>query len=607
MSLADLFNISRTVRRDKARDQDLLPATTSNSRVATRLCNICYAQPAAYNCPRCNIPFCSLLCFRRREHQECSAAFSSSEVGLAAGWSDLTAQDRERGKVADILHRLEEGEKESRQREEDALQSDSEEDDDLDESVRLRADVTAEQIESASDEALLAMLTPKERQRFLNALKSQQSAARFMERLDRKAHQRMQQESQGTQQGTLTTTSIPLNEAIAPKQRARMAWKSTPWFERPEACPPISGRPKRQISAFTGALEKVLVARATLATSKDAPAPVDLSYNLCTLVMAYAYTLRRMDITSLSGLTEPLTGRRTCLTSTEPVLNTKPAHDAKASCSSLHDSYDDDEPPPLEDDDPVNVRTTGSVSAATPEAQLVDRAELAQETFDKLASLLPFLFPQPTRTPNSSLPSASGRDPSKVVLLSLEDASMWLLSRLSLDSEVGQGGSDALLLQLLKDLSQILAGEQLVPTFSEDDEVEPKYLLASMLSSLPPQQAYAAAQTPLLLNAIADLSFFLEDLADLAASPSSALPRVLTKSKSVTLALRKLCFYLGNAILGDDTPAGRRSFKRTRLQLRQETQIHIDGLKQRIDAMDRADKLASAVSMLNRDESKRSP
>lgn len=594
MSLSDLLNISRTVRRDKAREQDLLPTPTSSSAAVTaRLCNICFTRPATYNCPRCNIPYCSLACFRRSEHQDCSTAFSSSAIRLHSGSDEVAVEDDHRNKVVNILGRLEKDEKEAKMR-----QQQEEEDSDEDEDAGLRVEVTREQIEEASTDALLAMLTPKERKKFMDAVKTPKSAAHLMQRLDRKADRRPRLEPSASPPGVLIVPQSP-DEHCPRKQAAKRDWQSTPWFETADASPNFSSRPSADDSAFAATMERILEAGSNKLSIKDGPAAVNLLYNLCATLMAYTYTLRHLDIPSLS---ERLRGKEEA----SLIPFAAPLHEKQL----LFHPYkqddkqddDDDEPPPLEPDDPISIQqvetpqppTAGIAPTSSSTSPSLEDLTIAEEALNELGRLVPFLFLQPPPTAKGSRSFADSKDASKVVLTSLDDVSMWLLSRLALDLEVGPGGADALDLQLSEDLIRLLTSEQFVPSFSNDEEAEAKFRLASKFTSLPPQQEFAAAQTPLLLNAVADLYFFLGDVAALVAAPSSPLSHLRDRSKSIKLAQRKLCFYFCSAVLGN---------QRASTNLGQELHHHVESLRRRIDATEQADKLAAAVSLLNQDDS----
>lgn len=495
------------------------------------------------------------------------------------------------------MDRLEKGEKSIRQRQEDEQEEEDsdEEGEDIDQAASLKASITADQIEAASTDELLAMLTPKEKQRFLDAVKSPKTAAQLMQRMDRKADRLAEAGTSAMQQGVLIAELSPLDQT-PPQPAVKRAWQSTIWFERQDACPDFSEHRQDQASAWVATLEKILQGQGAASSKAGSLNPVNLVYNLCTVLMAYAYTLRHLDVASLSGLTKaPSANKATQAASTASAPSPGSRHLASSLFKSLQSTDDDDEPPPLEPDEPIEDTDIAfpappdSVSTS-PKATVNADPSIAAAALDKLDHLVPFLLTQPTPTKKATHHSQSSHDSSKLVLTSLQDASMWLLSRLSLESEVGESGVDAINLQLLQDLARLLAGEQLVPTFGQQEDVEPRFHMALNLTHLPPQQAFVAAQLPSLTNAIADLYFFLDDLATRAASHDSLLA---WSAKSIKLAQRKLCFYFFGSILSDHAMA-----KGMGSNVWKEAQEHAESLRRRIEVSDQADKLAAAVSKL---------
>ncbi len=111
-----------------------------------------------------------------------------------------------------------ESERGARERQEDVVEEDDSEDD-IDEENGPLADLSPEQIEKASPATLLAMLSPKQRQKFENAIKDPQSASQLMQRLDRKAQQRTQQNTLRKDDGVLITTQT--QQSSASDQRPR--------------------------------------------------------------------------------------------------------------------------------------------------------------------------------------------------------------------------------------------------------------------------------------------------------------------------------------------------------------------------------------------------
>ncbi|KAJ3217552.1 hypothetical protein HDU81_000815, partial [Chytriomyces hyalinus] len=43
-------------------------------------CGICHTSPPKYSCPRCLLPYCSLACYRHKDHAACSEAFYKDSI-----------------------------------------------------------------------------------------------------------------------------------------------------------------------------------------------------------------------------------------------------------------------------------------------------------------------------------------------------------------------------------------------------------------------------------------------------------------------------------------------------------------------------------------------
>ena len=96
------------------------PQGQANSREsplasATQRCTVCHERVARYNCPQCNIPYCSIQCFRAPRHSTCSQAFSQrtleQELVIPSRDDDTTqnpyrASNEERKQMMEILSRL---------------------------------------------------------------------------------------------------------------------------------------------------------------------------------------------------------------------------------------------------------------------------------------------------------------------------------------------------------------------------------------------------------------------------------------------------------------------------------------------------------------------
>ncbi|KAG9263252.1 zinc finger HIT domain-containing protein 2 [Astyanax mexicanus] len=81
----------------------LSPAGTD--MVASRLCGLCLSKSCCYTCPRCNVPYCGLSCYRGPAHSACSEEFYKEFVSEELKCSDVTG-DEGRAQMQEILLRL---------------------------------------------------------------------------------------------------------------------------------------------------------------------------------------------------------------------------------------------------------------------------------------------------------------------------------------------------------------------------------------------------------------------------------------------------------------------------------------------------------------------
>ncbi|XP_028660136.1 zinc finger HIT domain-containing protein 2 [Erpetoichthys calabaricus] len=65
--------------RVQSTDQEFL-ITPSNEADTSSLCGLCISNPGHYTCPRCNIRFCSLQCYRGDNHGACSEEFYKESI-----------------------------------------------------------------------------------------------------------------------------------------------------------------------------------------------------------------------------------------------------------------------------------------------------------------------------------------------------------------------------------------------------------------------------------------------------------------------------------------------------------------------------------------------
>uniref|UniRef100_A0A087YS23 Zinc finger, HIT-type containing 2 n=1 Tax=Poecilia formosa TaxID=48698 RepID=A0A087YS23_POEFO len=58
----------------------LSPEDESNARISRAVCMLCERNPSNYTCPRCNLQYCGLSCYRSPDHSACSEEFYKESV-----------------------------------------------------------------------------------------------------------------------------------------------------------------------------------------------------------------------------------------------------------------------------------------------------------------------------------------------------------------------------------------------------------------------------------------------------------------------------------------------------------------------------------------------
>ncbi|KAI9105735.1 hypothetical protein DFS34DRAFT_690219 [Phlyctochytrium arcticum] len=124
------------------------------------VCGICRKQFSVYTCPRCNLQYCSLNCYKSEEHAVCTESFYKDS--LVAELHSQKMPEEERQKMLRILEKFE---RESVEREAD---SDDEDEPDVPD---LADRLSGIDIDSASAEEILLAMTPEEREEFEKSIR----------------------------------------------------------------------------------------------------------------------------------------------------------------------------------------------------------------------------------------------------------------------------------------------------------------------------------------------------------------------------------------------------------------------------------------------------
>ncbi|ODN80965.1 hypothetical protein L202_03077 [Cryptococcus amylolentus CBS 6039] len=133
-----------------------------------RICGICRKGDSRYTCPRCNVAYCSLDCFRSETHDQCSEPFYKTTV-LDSISADPKVGLEEKKQMMDMLRRFEETEAEGGNGLEEVGSEAEDEDEEL---IKLFEGVD---IESMGSNDIFKLLPPKHREAFIQALQNPDS------------------------------------------------------------------------------------------------------------------------------------------------------------------------------------------------------------------------------------------------------------------------------------------------------------------------------------------------------------------------------------------------------------------------------------------------
>ncbi|KAM0786710.1 hypothetical protein ACM66B_002152 [Microbotryomycetes sp. NB124-2] len=223
------------------------------------ICGICKAQVSRYTCPKCNLHYCSLQCYRSPQHGDCTESFDrSSLVSDIESAPGQTQQQKQA--MMEILNKFE-----SDSLQQDELNDGGAEDNDLADKLN------GVDLDSLSPEELLQLLSPDDRAAFHASLASKGRTAELV---------------------------------------AREVEPDTPWWEAERAGQTGSdgGLPEDDAESERHSFS----CRPTMISSTDMPVVpggaenhiVDLRYNLLALILAYAFAVRTSGVEAFENATD---------------------------------------------------------------------------------------------------------------------------------------------------------------------------------------------------------------------------------------------------------------------------------------------------------------
>ncbi|KZV66303.1 hypothetical protein PENSPDRAFT_755787 [Peniophora sp. CONT] len=239
---------------------DILVKPSEEEKPEGVLCGVCHRQFSRYSCPRCNLAYCSLPCFRSEAHNSCSEGFYKTQLETDIR-SAPSKSAEERKEMMEVLKRFEE----------ENADDDLDEDDEEDELEKKLRDVN---LDDASYDELWEILTPAQRTKFMSALQDPSSTL---------AQDLLA--ASGNEEDELRLWWEPDAEDLA-SSVANNSW----------ILPHAEARPE-------GAVEKPQLMSVPASLVKPQQSSFPLAYNHVTIFIAYVYTSRHLTTSPLSHST----------------------------------------------------------------------------------------------------------------------------------------------------------------------------------------------------------------------------------------------------------------------------------------------------------------
>ncbi|KAG2187811.1 hypothetical protein INT44_005501 [Umbelopsis vinacea] len=139
----------------------------SDDEESYEYCGICQSMSPRYRCPRCNVQYCSLKCYKDEKHAECTENFYKALVLDEVNSNRPLPSDNNQA----FLQRL----RALEQDDDGFLGEDDDEEDDDDAETDLERRFAGLDVENADVQALWSRLSPEEQQNFMQLVSSDDS------------------------------------------------------------------------------------------------------------------------------------------------------------------------------------------------------------------------------------------------------------------------------------------------------------------------------------------------------------------------------------------------------------------------------------------------
>ncbi|PWN35963.1 uncharacterized protein FA14DRAFT_172554 [Meira miltonrushii] len=289
------------------------------------LCAICRIRPSPYTCPQCNIPYCSVTCFRHTKHERCSKPFIQQALDEErhakedeGDGENAFVDEEEREKMMDVLRRIQKLDMNVKQASsqtrkpqlynphETSEDSGDEEDDDESEEYEwedvLQTAVRAGiDLETANTQELLAMLSAEEREQFQAMIRqAEMNGGRLAG-----GNELRSEEEEGEKQTSIAAKWWSVSDVNCTDQKT----------------PEVSDKFSKDVQAIVQGMQ-------------GRPQGRELQWNILLVALSYVYILRHVDVDDLAGLQNEKVEEQTELTFIRklfsqlvPFLITSKSHD----------------------------------------------------------------------------------------------------------------------------------------------------------------------------------------------------------------------------------------------------------------------------------------
>ncbi|GAA5993665.1 hypothetical protein JCM10908_000669 [Rhodotorula pacifica] len=267
------------------------------------VCGICHKQISQYTCPKCNLPYCSLACFRSPEHQACTETFDRTTLADDLN-GDKDGSEIDKRQMLEMLKKFEDQQRELEELraqqggETGADEDEDEEDDSPDAEARRRERQELEKrlaevdLDALPPEQILSLLSPAQQQAFTEALQDPTRISKLVEdefegeepwwtiEQERKAFEDFRDVNKEAMRPDGAEGDESTSEGAAMAEEPEIEWEVVrPPLLDPKQLPPLKVGPD----------------------GKSIANP-HLLHNIVAVLFAYSFTLRTFSLTSLSSI-----------------------------------------------------------------------------------------------------------------------------------------------------------------------------------------------------------------------------------------------------------------------------------------------------------------